>query len=297
MSGVINTGLYPSFLLPNATKAFGDAMKDKPTFYDKMLDVRNSDRAYEEMTLVSGLGMAQQKNEGEAIAYDSMNQLFTQRALHITYGLGYVITEEAIDDLKAEEVSAHRARQLKRAHMRKMETVAANLLNDVAATYADGVALISASHPSKVGLQSNALAVAADLSEASLEQILIDIFNAVDVDGGKIALLPTKLIVPPALEPTAFRLMESSLRPSTADNDANWLRGRIPQLVVNPYLTDADAWRVKTDADDGLVMFMRKALRLEQDKDFDTSNARFKATSRYSVTVGDFRTVFGSPGA
>ena len=300
MSGVISSGLTPSFLLPGATKAFGDAYKEKVTTADKIFEVRSSDRQYEELALLAGMRAAKVKNEGDAIEYDTMQQLYVQRARHITYALGYIVTQEAIDDLKGEEVAMMRAKQLKRSMIWKKEVVANDVLNNGFSggpTYADGVSLLSSSHPTLAGNQSNILAVAADLSEASLETLLIQIYSAKDVTGHVINLSPTKLIIPPALQPTAARLLESKLRPSTADNDMNWLSGRVPEVVVSNYLTDSDAWFVKTDAEDGLVLFQRKGLTFDQDLDFDTANHRFKASERYSVTACDFRTIYGSPGA
>lgn len=300
MSGIIHTGLTPSFLLPGATKAFGDAYKEKVTTFDKIFEVRSSDRQYEELALLAGMRQAKAKAEGDAIEYDTMQQLFVQRALHVTYALGYIVTQEAIDDLKGEEVAAMRAKQLKKSHVWKKEVVANDVLNNGFSggpTYADGVSLLNSSHPTLAGNQSNILAVAADLSEASLETLLIQIYSATDVTGAVINLAPTKLIIPPALQPTAARLIESKLRPSTADNDMNWLSGRIPEVVVSNFLTDSDAWFIKTDCEDGLIMFNRKPLMFEQDLDFDTSNHRFKASERYSVTACDFRGIYGSPGA
>ena len=287
-------------MLPGATKAFGDAYKDKPTTFDRIFEMRGSDRAFEEMTLMSGMQQAQAKTEGAPISYDSMKELYTQRASHVTYALGYIVTQEAIDDLKSEAVAAMRARQLKRAHIWKKEIVANAVLNNAFSssyTFADGKKLIASDHPTMDGTQSNKIAVDADLSEAALESLLVQIYSATDVDGGVLNLSPAKLIIPPALEPTAYRLLESMLRSGTADNDANWLKGRIPEIVVDNFLTDADAWFLKTDVADGLIMFNRKPLTFEQDMDFDTANVRFKASERYSVTVGDWRTVYGSQGA
>lgn len=298
--GVINTGLTPSFLLPGATKAFGTAYSQKPTTYDRLFEMKASDSAFEEMALMSGMQQAKAKTEGAAIEYDSMKQLYVNRATHVTYALGYIVTQEAIDDVKAEEIAVMRAKQLKRAHVWKKELVANSVLNDAfssSRTYGDGKKLISNDHPTMDGVQSNVIAVDSDLSEAALESLLVQIYSAVDVDGGVINLSPSKLIIPPALEPTAFRILESMLRSGTADNDANYLKGRIPEVVVDNFLTDADAWFVKTDVADGLIMYNRKPLTFEQDMDFDTSNVRFKASERYSVTVGDWRTVYGSQGA
>lgn len=297
---VISTGLTPAFLLPGATKAFGDAYADKPTYVDKMFEVRASDRSYEEHTLMAGMGMAQAKPEGSSIAYDSMRQMYTQRFLHVTYALGYIITEEAMEDLKSVEISVMRARQLKRALMTKQETVGANVFNNGFSggpTLADGKTLLASDHPTLDGTQSNILAVAADLSEASLEQLLINIKKAKDVSGIRIDLRATDLIIPVDEEPNASRILESVLRSSTSDNDKNWVKGRIDRVIANPYLSDTDAWFLKTDCPDGLIMYNRRPMRLEQDGDFDTSNSRFKASNRYSVGAVDFRGVYGSPGA
>ncbi len=299
---IISTGLNPSFLLPGATKAFGDAYASLPTTVDRIFESRMSDRAYEELALMSGMQQAKAKDEGSSIQYDTMKQLYVQRALHVTYALGYIVTQEAIDDLKAEDVAAMRSRMLKRAFVWKKEQLGNDILNNAFSggpTYADGSALCVSTHSTLAGNQSNILSVAAALSEASLETQLINIRTAKAVDGALINLRPTALIIPPALEPTAHRVLESDKRSGTADNDANWVGDtkRIPEVIVSNYLTSTTAWFVKTDADDGLIMYARKPLVFEQDLDFDTANHRFKASERYSFTVGDFRTLFGTAGA
>lgn len=298
---IITTGLNPAFLLEGATKAFGDAYDQNELLYPKMFEVRKSDRAYEEDALLRDLGLATKKAEGTAITYDDARQQWVKRYAHDTYATGFIVTMEAMEDNKAPEVVAQRARGLKLAQVRRRETVAANVLNNgFDSNYAQGDAkeLLATDHPSDIGNQSNELATAADISEASLEQLMIDIRKAKDTRGNRIHLRPKMLIVPPDLEPEAFRILESSLRSGTADNDANFLRGRMPGgVVVNPYLTDTDAFFVKTDANDGLIHYERRPMSIELENDFDTSNVRFKSVSRYSFGASDWRGVYGSPGA
>ena len=301
MAGVITTGNNPAFLLPGVTKVFGDAYNQLPTMFDKIFETHTSSRAYEERTLMHGLGLATQKNEGSSITYDDMKQQWTQRYKHVTYGTGFIITEEEMEDNQAEEVAAMRAKELKLAHIRRKETVAANILNngfDSNFTHGDGVELLATNHPTLIGNQSNELSTAADLSEAALEQAHIDIRNMKDQRGNRIAVSPIMLIVPADLEPTASRLLMSNLRPDTANNDINFMNGRIRNgILVDQYLTDTDAWFLKTDISNGLEHHTRREMRVELDNDFDTSNAKFKATARYSFGATDWRGIFGSPGA
>lgn len=297
---VISTGLTPSFLIPGATEAFGVEYQANPTTYDKIFELRTSDRAYEELAMISGFQRAKVKDEGAPIEYDTMKQVYTQRAQHVTYALGYVVTQEAIEDLKGEAVAAARAKMLARSMVWMKETVANDVLNNGFSggpSYGDGSALLVSNHATMDGTQSNILGVAADLTDASLETMLTQIMAAKNIDGAQVTLNPTKIIVPTVLIPTVARITESLLRSGTADNDLNWLKGRIPEVVGSNFLTDQDAWFVETDAQDGLILFQRRPLSFATDGDFDTANARFKADERYSVTCGDFRGIYGSPGA
>ena len=181
---------------------------------------------------------------------------------------------------------------------------AANILNnafDSSFTFGDGKELCATDHPTVGGGSlSNELSTPADLNETSLEQSLIDIAAFIDERGLKIALQGKKLIIPPALQFVAERLMATNLRPGTADNDINASRnmGMLPDgYTINHFLTDTDAFFIKTDAPNGFKHFVRSPIRTSMEGDFETGNVRYKARERYSFGVSDPRCVFGSPGA
>jgi phage major head subunit gpT-like protein len=243
------------------------------------------------------------KSEGASISYDTDAQGYTQRLINVTYGLGAKVTQEAIEDNQYENVATKKAAKLARSMRQTKENVFANVLNrGFTAAFAggDGKELLATDHPTLSGNQSNELAVAADLSEASLEDLLTQIRQARDSRGLRIQLKGMKLIVPPELEFAATRIMSSVNQSGTANNDVNAIRelGVLPGgIVVWDYLTDPDAWFVKTDAMEGLILQQRRALALDQDNDFDTSNACMKATERYTGGWADWRGLYGSPGA
>lgn len=299
--GVINTGNFPAWLIPGATKLFGDAYNRYDPLYSKMLEVLSSDRDYEEDGLVHGLGVATAKPEGSAVSYDVMKQQYIKRYLHVTYANGFVMSEEAMEDLKSEQILSMRVPELKKSLLVKREMVSADLLNNgfsSSYTHGDGVELLATTHPSLIGNQANELSTAADLSEASLVQAILDIRNMKDHRGIRMAVVPKMLIIPPDLEAEAFRLLESTLRPGTADNDASFLRGRFSEgMLVNPYLTDTDAFFIKTDVSKGLRMYVRRDMRIDMANDADTFNVKWIGSDRYSVGASDFRGIFGSPGA
>lgn len=302
MSGIINTGNFPKALWPGVKKWYGNAYNDYPTQYDKLFDKSTSDKAWEEIVGWSGLGLAQVKAEGAPITYDSEQQGFTTRIQHVNYALGFVITQEMMEDDQYMLVGARRSKALARSMRITKEINGANLYNRAySSSYkgADGVSMINASHPTIVGgTFSNQIATAADISEASLEQAVIDIQGFTDDRGILIAVKPKSLIIPRQLVFEAQRILKSDGRPGTDNNDPNVLKmlGFIPELVVNQFLTDTDAWFIRTDVE-GLHYFERKADAFAQDNDFDTENAKFKATGRYSFAWSDPRTIYGSPGA
>ena len=248
-------------------------------------------------------GLAPVKTEGGAISYDEAEQAFIDRYTHVTYGLGFIITREMNDDGVSLTTALRRAEALAFSIRQTAETVAANVLNrafNSSYVYGDGLELCSTAHPNQSGgTWKNELDPAADLSEASLEQACIDIAGFTNDRGLKIAVRPKKLIIPRQLIFEAQRILESSLRPGVNDNDINALKsmGMIPDIAVNHYLTDTDAFFIKTDCPDGMKYFERRAASFSTDNDFDTENARFKATFRASWGCTDKRGIFGSPGA
>jgi phage major head subunit gpT-like protein len=299
MAGVITTGNHPKALWPGMHAFFGASYKEHPEEYREIFSVEKSSKNYEEDTALTGFGLAPAKGEGQAVSYDSESQGFTKRYMHVVYGLGYVATKEEIEDGQYEKVSKQRIKRLAFSMRQTKEIVAANVLNRATTsgyTGGDGVVLLSTAHTSTAGNWSNKLGTAADLSEASLEDMVIQIAQAVNDRGLQIAIRPMKLIVPVNLQFDAKRILKSELQSGSAMNDINALKGMF-DFTVNHYLTDTDQWFIKTDVPNGMTMFERRALDFTQDNDFDTENARAKATMRFSVGWTDAHGIFGSEGA
>lgn len=299
----ITTGAHPKALWPGVKKFFGKTYAEKPMVCSVVFDEYTSDKAYEEYVEETGFGLAPVKNEGASISYDTDAQGYTSRLRNLTYGLGAKITQEAIEDNQYESVAQRKAAKLARSMRSTKEEVFANILNrgfNSSYTGGDGKELFATDHPTLDGTQSNELAVAADMSEASIEDALIAIRGFKDSRGLRIDAKGMMLIVPSQLEFEATRILYSTLQSGTANNDTNAMRERnmLPDgLTVWDYLADADAWFIKTDVPEGLIRQERRALSLEQDNDFDTSNACMKATERYVAGWADWRGVYGSPGA
>ena len=291
-------------LLPGLNALFGMEYKRYGEEHKEIYETETSERSFEEETKLSGFSAAPVKNEGAAIAYDNAQEAWTARYNHETIAMGFSITEEAMEDNLYDSLSARYTKALARAMAYTKQVKAAAILNQgfsSAVTYGDGQALFSTAHPLvSGGTNSNRPATAADLNETSLEAAVIQIAGWTDERGLLIAAKPRKLIVPPALMFTATRLLETSLRVGTADNDINALKnnGSIPEgYTVNHFLTDTNAWFLTTDVPNGLKHFVRVPMATSMDADFDTGNARYKARERYSFGVSDPLGVFGSPGA
>lgn len=300
---LINTGSFAKALWPGVNRWYGKSYNDYPTEYDKIFDVRKSSRAFEEDVGISSFGLAVQKPEGAPIAYDSERQGFISRYQHVVFALGFIITREVMEDDLYDIVGNRKAAGLARSIRQTKEIFAANVYNrafNAAFTGGDGVSMINAAHVNvKGGTYSNTLATAADLSEAAVEQAWIDIGGFTDDAGLLIAARPKKLIIPRQLEFEAARIFKSDLRVGTNNNDINAIKemGRGFDIVVNHYLTDPDAWFLVTDVPNGPTFFERRADEFAMENDFDTENAKFKASSRYSVGWSDPRGIYGSPGA
>jgi hypothetical protein len=302
--GTITTGSFAKALWPGINKFYGMKYNEYKPEWPEIFDKNTSNKAFEEEVGVTGYGLAQVKTEGSSIAYDDMEQGFISRYTHITYALGFIITQEMFDDNLYSEIGLRRAQSLAFSIRQTKEVVAANVLNRAfngSYTYGDGLELCSALHKNKSGgTWANELSTAADLSDTALEQACIDIAGFTNDRGLTIKVLPQKLVIPPDLEFEAARILKSIQQPGTANNDINAIRvlGKIPQgYCVNHFLTDADAFFIKTDISDGLKLFQRKPMSFGTDNDFDTTNAKFKASERYSVGASDVRAIFGSPGA
>ena len=268
----------------------------------EIFEEESSDRAFEEEVMLSGFGTAPVKSEGSGISFDDAQETYTARYTHETIALAFSIIEEAIEDNLYDRLAARYTRALARSMSQTKQIKAATILNNAftagASAIGDGVALCSSAHPSLSGNQRNLLSTAADLNETSLEQMLIDVAGFTDERGLKIAVRGMKLLIPKELQFIAERVLNSNLRPGTADNDINAVKsmGMLPDgAVVNHFLTDTDAFFIKTDAPNGFKL--RSALSTNMEADFDTGNMRFKARERYSFGVSDWRGVFGTPGA
>jgi hypothetical protein len=303
MAGTITTGNHPKLLWPGLNALFGTTYKDVPLQHTEVFETNTSDKAYEEDVELAGFGLAPVKTEGGSISYDSHSQGPTTRYTNVTYGLGFIETREAVEDNLYKQRATNRTKALARSMRITKETVMANIVNrgfDSSYLGGDGKELLATDHPTLDGTQSNELAVAADMSEASLEDLLIQIMNATDSRGLRVRLMGQKLIVPPALAFEAERIVKSNLQNDTANNAVNAIRskGLLPQgVMVWHYLTDNDAWFVKTDAPDSLKLFNRRKVAFEKDSDFDTDNFKHKATERYVGGWSDWRGLYGSPGA
>jgi len=276
--------------------------------YDKehldVFDVESSDRAFEEEVMLAGFGNAETKPEGSGVNYDTAQEAWTARYNHETIALAFAITEEAVEDNLYDKLAGRYTKALARSMNNAKQIKGANVLNNgfsSSYTGGDGKELLATDHPTVTGGDfKNELTTAADLNETSLEQALVDLADMIDERGLKVAVKATKMLIPSELVFVAERLLQSQLRTGTADNDINAVRssGMVPGgYVVNHYLTDSDAWFLKTDAPNGLKVFERSPLKTSMEGDFDTGNMRYKARERYSFGWSDPRGIFGSPGA
>jgi hypothetical protein len=269
----------------------------------EIFDTESSDRAFEEEVMLGGFANASVKPEGSGVAYDDAQETYTARYTMETIALAFTLTEEAVEDNLYDKLSTRYTKALARSMANTKQVKASNVLNrGFNSSYlgGDNKELLATDHPTLSGDQKNELSTAADLNETSLEQALIDIADMKDERGLKIALRGMKLIIPVNLQFNVERLLKSPGRPATADNDINAVKsmGMIPQgYVVNNFLTDTDAWFIKTDAPNGLKHFTRAPIRTAMEGDFDTGNVRYKARERYSFGWSDWRGIFGSPGA
>jgi hypothetical protein len=290
-------------LLPGLNALFGLEYARYGEEHKEIYETETSERSFEEETKLSGFSAAPVKNEGSAIAYDNAQEAFTARYTHVTIAQGFSLTEEAIEDNLYDSLSGRYTKALARSMAYTKQVRAASILNTgfTAATGGDGQPLFSTAHPLvSGGTNSNEPAVPADLNETSLEAAVIQISLWTDERGLLIASKPRKLIVPPALQFVATRLLETELRVGTNDNDINALKnnGSIPEgYTINHYLTDTNAWFLCTDVPNGMKHFVRTPLQNSMDGDFDTGNVRYKARERYSFGFSDPLGMFGSPGA
>jgi len=292
-------------LEPGLNALFGLEYKQYENQSAEIYTTESSDRAFEEEVMLSGFANASVKPEGQGVTYDDAQETFTARYTNETIALAFAITEEAIEDNLYDKLASRYTKALARSMANTKQVKAVYpLIQGLPSTdnfdSGDAVSLFSTSHPTLAGVFSNTLTTQADLNETSLEQALIDIAAMTDERGLKIAAKGVKMIIPSAGQFTAERLMKSQGRVGTADNDINAIKsmGMVPQgYTVNHYLTDTDAWFVKTDVPNGLKHFVRAPLKTAMEGDFDTGNVRYKARERYSFGWSDWRGIYGNTGA
>ena len=303
-AGVITSSSFAKLLWPGLNAIYGKEYGDYPVEWDKLFEKNKSDRAYEEDLGLSSFGLASVKTEGAPITYDTERQGFTSRYNHVVYALGFMITREIYEDDQYGKVGSQKAKALARSMRQTKEIVGANVYNRAFAGSGylggDGKTLIATDHPNVAGgTFSNRIAADADISEAALEQAVIDIAGFRDDRGLLIAAKPEKLVIPYQLQFEAKRILGADGRVGTDLNDPNVIKdmGIFSNVVTNHYLTDPDAWYILTSVKDGLKYFERRGDQFEMDNDFDTENAKFKATARYSFGWSDPRAIYGSAGA
>ena len=300
----INRAQLVKELEPGLNALFGLEYDRYENEHTEIFDTENSERAFEEEVMLSGFGQAPVKGEGAAVTYDTAQETFTARYSHETVALAFSLTEEAIEDNLYDSLSSRYTKALARSMATTKQVKAANVLNNGFSTSfpgGDGKPLMTTDHPTlSGGDQSNEPSTAADLNETSLENVMIDISQFVDERGIKINVQARKLIIPPQLQFVAERVLKTPGRVGTSDNDINALSnmGMLPEgYVVNHYLTDTDAFFIKTDAPNGLKHFVRSPMSTGMEGDFETGNVRYKARERYSFGFSDWRGIYGSPGA
>jgi hypothetical protein len=303
MAGIITTGSAPKALWPGISAWWGTNYNEHGLECNDLFDFRTSNKSYEEVVEAIGFGLAPVKEQGSSTQYASWQQGTVNRFTNDAYALGFIVTHEERKDNLYEELVMQRTQRLAMSMRTTKEIVAANIYNrafNPAYVYGDTVSLISTAHPTKDGTQSNRLAVDADLSEQSLEDMVIQIDNTKDSAGLQIKLMAKTLHIPTQLRFTASRIMDSVLQNDTANNAINALKatGAVSGgYKVNHYFTDTDAWFIRTDATDGMIAFQREEMDFAEDNDFDTKNLKYAAYERWTPGAGDFRGIFGTSGA
>lgn len=299
---VMTTGSHPKALWEGVMEWFGQVYDRYTPEYTDLVNIKKSKKNFEETIQSTTFGLAPIKAEGTGVSFTQSQQGYTTRATHVTYALGYIVTRENLEDNLYTEVSLKGASLLAESMHQTKETVVANMYNrafNSSFTFGDGKELCATDHPNTTGgTFSNELATPAALSEASLEDLTIQIHQALDDAGLKIQLKSKCVVVPVQLEYEAYRILNSILRVGTANNDPNVIKDMqiFPEGVkVNHYLNDANNWFIRTDIKrGGLTLLERRAVDFTQDNDFDTENLKAKSTCRFSVTNADPRSLYGS---
>src|SRR5210317_722243 len=298
----INRSQLAKELEPGLNALFGMEYARYDSEHEEIYETESSDRAFEEEVMIVGFGNASVKAEGSGVSFDNASEGYTSRYNHETIALAFALTEEAVEDNLYDTLSSRYTKALARSMAYTKQVRCANVLNNAfTVTGGDGVTLAHTAHPTALGgTFSNRSSTDADLNETSLEQAMIDIAGFIDERGLKIAMKGQKLIIPVNIQFVADRILNSTLRVGTADNDINAMRnmGMLPDgYVINHYLSDTDAYFIKTDAPNGFKHFVRAALATGMEGDFDTGNMRYKARERYSFGFSDPRCVYGSQGS
>lgn len=299
---VITTGQHPKALWPGIKEWWGRSYAEHQEEYVDLFDTETSDKAYEEDVEISGFGLAPVKQQGTAINYDTESQGSVTRYTHVAYALGYIVTFEELRDDLYEVVSKRRSKMLAFSMRQTKENVGANVYNRAFTSGyvgGDGQVMICNTHPTLSGNQSNVLATPADLSEASIEDLTIQIMQAQNNRGLRISLMPESLHIPPQQWYEANRILKSVLQSDTANNAINVLKATnvFPKgIKMNHYFTSATAWFIRTNAPTGMKHYVRDAIMFDQDNDFDTKNAKAACYERYSFGWSDWRGVYGTPG-
>ncbi len=303
MAGVITTASHPKALWPGIKAWWGQVYAEHATEYDKLFDSDTSNQNYEEDVQLTGFGLVPVKAEGSGVAYDSEIQGFTTRYTHVAYAMGYIVTKEELDDNLYEKVSKRRSGALAMSFRQTKENIAANIYNRAFnSTYlgGDGVSLCNTAHPNTSGgTWANTPTVAADLSEASLENAMIALMTFTNDRGLLINVMPRSLIIAPTEWYNANRILKSVYQSGTGNNDINVLKATnaLPEgIVMNHYLTSPHAWFLRTNIQNGMKHYTRIGIQFDQDNDFDTMNAKAKGYERYSFGWTDPRAVYGVNG-
>jgi hypothetical protein len=300
----INTSSFAKAIYPGVSTWYGKAYDEYAVEYTALFDTMNSNRAYEEDVGISSFGLAKVKPEGQAVQYDSEQQAFVTRYSNVVYALGFIITREMVEDDLYDVVGGRKASGLAFSIRQTKEILGADVYNNAFTSGfvgGDGVTMVNSAHPNFAGgTQSNTLSVAADLSEAALEQACIDIQKWTNDRGLRISVMPKSLHIPVDLYFEAERILKTPYRVGTDNNDINVLNAmnKFPGGVhVNHYFDQTDFWFIRTNIPNGMKHYQRRAMEFTIDNDFDTENAKYKATERYSFGWTDWRGVYGSPGA
>jgi uncharacterized protein YbaR (Trm112 family) len=294
----VGTSNFPELLWPGISTIWADTYRRYPPLWNRFMILRRSTKAFEKEQGVTGFGLAGQKSESQSVPYVDMLQGYQREYVNLTYGLGTIITSELMEDEQYNVIN-NVPRMLAESMRQTEETISASVFNLGFSSMlgADGVSFFNQNHPNvRGGVQSNMPGVAADLSQATLEQAYINIHGWQDDAGLRINLMPERLMVSPSDRFVAERILGTKFAVGSAFNDINPMAGQL-DLIVNPFLTDPDAWFIITNAKAGATFYRRRNAAISRDNEFDTENLKIKTTARFSVGATDWRYAYASAGA